>query len=488
MANSCGANNSIKDSSLNKLMQLNDRIINRVNENLNELNFDVEKFVYETLDFEKMVKFYAFYGTTSYHPIFFDFRNSNMAGSYFLGKCQIMRATIYKSDIRGDELKRKGDNIKWIKSATKLPLLDDEIIFIRDSLLYKTLVHNHSHNPESPEEFIIRNTISAHYANIHGSTTVGSFIGAFATVDLMNLHSCLIGEFSYVQAGELFHTEVKPGTVWIRNPAFEVKYIFDKDVLDNYVGVNEYNQPRGEIYDFVRHREKEYERLFEVVTLKCFDASESSSVNRYAVIKGETVIGNNVLVSQRAFIEESTMGDGSNAQENSYIINSHLHGMNVTAHGGKIINSDVGLKTFVGFNSFLYGKSNARIIIGKECIVMPHTIIDSAEKIEIPDRHLIWGFIGSSADLKNNSVSFEDLGKIKGKFQIGKLLFDGSGSSFITAFQERIDHILLVNGAFFENGENRGHAQDGQEISFNILQPYRTGENMGIYPSIRIRP
>ena len=238
---------------MNQLKQLNDRIISRVNANLNELSFDTEKFVSKTLDYDKMLKFYAFYGITSHHPIYFDFKNSNIAGSYFLGKCHVGRSAIYKSDIRGDELKRKGDNIECSKN---IPLVKDEIITIRDSLLYKTLVHSHSHNPESPEEFSIRNTISAHYSNIHGSTIVGCFLGAFATVDLMNLHACVIGEFSYIQAGELFHKKIEPGTVWVKNSDFNLKYRFEKDTLNNYVGVNASYQPKGILYDFVKEREK----------------------------------------------------------------------------------------------------------------------------------------------------------------------------------------------------------------------------------------
>lgn len=473
------------NTKMEQLKQLNDRIISRVNANLNGFRFDTEKFVSGTMDYDKMLKFYAFYGITSHHPIYFNFQNSNIAGSYFLGKCYVGRSTIYKSDIRGDELKRKGDNIDCSKN---IPLIEDEIITIRDSLLYKTLVHSNSHNPESPEEFSIRNTVSAHYSNIHGSTIAGCFLGPFTTVDLMNIHSCIIGEFSYIQVGELFHKKIAPGTIWARTPKFDIKYTFKKEILEKYVGLNESFQPRGILYDFVQEREKEYERLFDVISLTPIEKPASSAVNRYAVIKGKTVIGKNVLVSQRAFLENAKMGDGSNAQENSYIINSELLGMNVTAHGGKIINAEVGLKTFVGFNSFLHGKENAKIEIGEGSIVMPHTIIDSKEPIKIPNYHLIWGYIGSPEDLKNNSVPFSVLEETRGKVKIGEMEFDGNGAAFLNSYKTRINQILLANGSFFQNEENRGHAQNGQNISFNTIQPYRTGKNKGIYPSIQINP
>ncbi len=470
---------------MDPLKQLSDRIISRVNVNLDEFEFDTEKFVVNALDHEKMLKFYAFYGITSHHPIYFHFKNSNIAGSYFLGKCFVGRSAIYKSDIRGDELKRKGDNIRCVKD---IPLVEDEMISIRDSLLYKTLVHSNSHNPESPEEFGIRNTISSHYVNIHGSTLEGCFLGPFATVDLMNLHSCIVGEFSYVQVGELFHRKIDPGTIWLKNPNFEFKFKFNKKILDHFVGVNDKWQPRGIMYDFVKEREIEYERLFEVMNLEPVEAPASSAVNRYAVIQGDTRIGQNVLVAQRAFLDNAIMGDGSNAQENTYIINSDLKGMCITAHGGKIINANIGLNCFVGFNAFLNGKKEARIEIGDNCIVMPHTIIDSDSSIHIPDEHLIWGLIQSQADVKNHTIALDDLAEVRESVTIGKMTFTGKGSVFIEAFKKRLQNILLLNGALYSNGENRGHAQDDQHISFNIIQPYRTGERRGLYPSIRIKP
>jgi carbonic anhydrase/acetyltransferase-like protein (isoleucine patch superfamily) len=276
--------------------------------------------------------------------------------------------------------------------------------------------------------------------------------------------------------------------VWIRSPNFEFKYKFKKEILDNYVGINAFHQPRGIIYDFVKEREQDYEKLFEVMNLESIDAPATSAVNRYAVVNGKAQIGENVLVAQRAFLENANMGDGSNAQENTYIINSHLSGNCITAHGGKIIHSDIGHSTFVGFNSFLNGKPAAPITIGEGCIVMPHTIIDPDVPISIPEEHLIWGFIRSEEDIKTNAIALDDLAEIRDTLKIGRMTFSGLGSVFIDGFKKRLKHILLANGALFHNGENRGHAQDDQNISFNIIQPYPKGELEGLYPSIRIEP
>ncbi len=470
---------------MKNIKMLNEQIIGRTNANLSEFDFDTGVFSKNTIEYDKLDKFYASYGITTHHPINFNFKHSSMAGSYFLGNCYIGRSIVYKSDVRGDELKRKGD---ILDAKNPLPLLKDETIAITYSLLYKTLVHSNSHNPETPEEFTIRNTVSAHYANIHGSTIAGCFLGAFSTVDLMNLHSCIIGEFSYIQTGELFHKKIDPGIVWIKSNDFEFKYNLPANILSKYIGVNRSFQPRGIIYEFVKNFEPEYEEIFKLVNFDGVAAPESSAVNRYSVIKGNTKIGENVLVSQRAYLENAEMGDGSNAQENTYIINSKLTGLNVTAHGGKIINADMGLKIFVGFNSFLYGKEYARLSVGKGCIVMPHTIIDIEKPLSIPDNHLVWGIIQCEEDLRFNSICLDELSKAEDILNIGEMTFKGSGKVFIKSFSDRIGHILEGNGAFFDGENERGHAQDDQNISFNTIQPYNSGENKGIYPSIRIKP
>jgi hypothetical protein len=82
----------------------------------------------------------------------------------------------------------------------------------------------------------------------------------------------------------------------------------------------------------------------------------------------------------------------------------------------------------------------------------------------------------------------DDLAEIMDSLVIGKMKFSGKGSVFIDVFQKRLGQILLANGALFKKGEKRGHAQNDQNISFNIIQPYRTGERKGLYPSIRINP
>ncbi|MCP4667804.1 MAG: transferase, partial [Deltaproteobacteria bacterium] len=201
---------------MKELEHLFDRIVQRVNISLREHEYDVHPFVNDLIPSNKMTKFYAFYGITPQHKLNLQFRHSSLSGSYFLGKCQVTNSLLYKSDIRGDELKKKGDRFQF--GDFDIPMNVDEEIKIYDSFLIKTLVHNNSHDPETLETFLIRDTISTHYANIHGSPIDGSFLGPFSTVDLTTMRDCLIGAFSYIQVGEVSHLNIKPGTVWVRSP------------------------------------------------------------------------------------------------------------------------------------------------------------------------------------------------------------------------------------------------------------------------------
>ncbi len=470
------------------LKQLYDRIVQRVNINLRELDFDITPFIKDLVSLDQMKKFYAFYGITPHHPLNFEFQHSSLAGSYFLGKCRTVNCILYKSDIRGDELKKKGDIVNY--QNFNIQMVQDESIEIQDSILIKTLVHNFSHDPETLEKFFISDTVSTHYANIHGSPTNGSALGPFATVDLTTMNDCVIGTFSYIQAGEINHLKIDPGTVWVRVPGVcNFLYRFPLEKLSQYIYFSDGKLPQGLLMDFVEDRKAAFQNVFEVVNMApSVDVPSSASLDRFAVVKPKTHIDENVLVAQRAFLQNSWLGKGANAQENCYIINSRLEGNNVTAHGAKIIEADLGEDVFVGFNSFLRGRPEDRLTIGKESVVMPHTIIDIRKALRIPEGSLVWGLINDESDLAAHSIRLADLAKVNGHFSKGGMLFEGSGSAFVNAFKERIHHILEANGALFDGKKNRGHAQKNQNISFNTIQPYPEGDLEGMYPTILIQP
>ena len=473
---------------MQKLEKLMERIVRRVNINLRGQEFDAGPFLKPCIPLKKLSEFYAFYGITGHHPLHFHFSQSNLAGSYFLGKCQVDGSILYKSDIRGDELKSRGDSFHY--GGIKMAMDQDESIVISDSLLIKTLVHNKSNDPENPEIFLIKNSAACPFANIHGSPLEGSFLGAFATADLTTLHGCILGHFSYVQVGELWHEKIEPGQIWINQKnVFDFRYQFPQETLKHYIRVRPGEQPQGRFMDFLNSRKEDFRRVFDVVHLDPLPAvPRSASVSRYAVIKPKTRVGANVLIAQRAYVENSILGKGANAQENCFIINSHLGGNDITAHGAKLINTRLAEKVFVGFNSFVHGLPDSPLIVGRGSIIMPHTIIDLEEPVSIPPDHLVWGHISNPESLQTNSISLEDLASKTRLTTIGTMEFAGSGSGFVASFRNRIDHILEANGAYFDGRRNKGHAQKGQNIAFNIIQPYPIGVQKGIYPTINIEP
>ncbi len=466
------------------------KIIQRVNINLRDLGFDVSPFVSRHVDLEQLTKFYAFYGITSDIPLNLKFTHSSLAGSYFLGKCRVTDSLLYKSDIRGDELKRKGCTFQYENYS--IDLTEDEFFDIHTSALIKTLVHNFSHDPESPDSFFIKNTLSLDYANIHGAPCDGCFLGPFATVDLTTMRDCAIGAYAYVQAGEINHLDVQAGTVWVHSPGqCNFFYQFPADKLQYYIHQDEGGKPRGLLVDFINEHKDAFNKVFDAANSdEAVEAPETASLDRYAVVLPDTQICENVLVAQRAYLENSYMGPGSNAQENCFIINSRLQGCDVTAHGAKIIEADLEQNVFVGFNSFLHGKPEGRLAIGNGSIIMPHTIIDCEEPIEIPSETLVWGLITNAEDLENNSITLDDLSLVYTSIQKGDMHFEGRGAAFTDGFKHRISHILEVNGAFFHQHNNnvKGHAQNNRKLSLNSIQPFLFGDLQGVHPDITILP
>jgi len=118
---------------------------------------------------------------------------------------------------------------------------------------------------------------------------------------------------------------------------------------------------------------------------------------------------------------------------------------------------------------------------------MPHTIIDLNEPLKIPAEHVVWGYIRNAKDLETHTISIKKLSKVKKELALGAMKFQGSGSEFVKGFKHRIKHILEANGVFFDGKQNRGHAQKGQDVSFNIIHPYHEGQKKGVYPTIDIR-
>jgi carbonic anhydrase/acetyltransferase-like protein (isoleucine patch superfamily) len=473
---------------MKQLQRILCNVVNRTNINLRRSAIDVGPYVRGAVSLENYAQFYAFYAVSTEHPLFFNFQCSSLAGSYFFGKCDVQHSVMYKCDVRGDELKSlsKGFSV----DGTNVRLHSDEVIRIVDSFLNKTLIHSFSHDPEFPEEFLIKNTVALSYANIHGSPVMGSFLGPFSTIDLCTVQNSVIGAYAYVQVCDLQPSVIEPGRIWIRNKAGdEFIYNYPPEIISKYISVAPNERAKGLFMDFVDNHKRDFERVFGFLYASRPESyAPGSFVSRYAVVKGETSIGENVLVAQRAYLENARLGKGANAQENSYVVDSVLEGYDVTAHGAKIIGSHLGTNVFVGFNSFLRGTPEARLTVGQGAVIVPHTIIDLTEPVTIPPDYVVWGYVTKQADLATQAVSIEDFAKVEGQVNIGGMTFSGNGERFIRAFQHRIHHILQDNGAYYDGKENLGHAQKTKNITYNLIQPYVEGGFKGVYPNMRIFP
>jgi carbonic anhydrase/acetyltransferase-like protein (isoleucine patch superfamily) len=465
------------------------RIAGRVEVNLREFSFSAAPHLAGLPGPDRLRRGHAFFGLTPHHPLDLHLANSALAGSYLIGPCRVESSVVYQSDLRGDELKRAGAHLSW--HGGRSMLYRDERISVRDSCLIRTLVHNFSHDPEDPEEFYVHNTLALPYANIHGSPVEGCFLGPLATLDLTTAHDCLIGAYSYLQTGELHQQKIDPGRVWIRPPeaGFEFDYRYPAGSLEPYVRYTAGREPKGLICEMHQTIHPDLARVMSRAQQKGPAPSPPDGFQScYSVLKGEVDLGQNVLVAQRAYVEDSRLGPGSNAQENCCLIRARLDGRNVTAHGGMIADCRLGERVFVGFNSLLRGREGSPLTVGRDSIVMPHTIVDVAEGTAIPPGSLVWGLIREPADLAECTMPLDELKGFEGELTRGGLKLSGSGGALAEALLGRITHILEANGAFYNGSQGAGHAQEHQSEAYNILQPYPSGPLAGLYPSFRITP
>jgi len=473
---------------MKRLQRILENIISRTNINLRQSGLDVGPYVRNAVSHEDYANLCAFYAVTTEHPLYFDFTCSSLTGSYLLGRCQVQHSVLYKCDVRGDELKSAASD--FCLGDIHLQLHNDECIHIVDSFLHKALIHSYSHDPEFPEEFPIKNTVAMSYANIHGAPVMGSFLGPFCTIDLTTVQNSCIGAYAYVQVSDFQPAVIPAGHIWIRTAVGdEFVYDYDPAVLARYIAVAPGERATGIFAEFMERCEQDFDRIFgQLHTARSDVSAPGSFVSHYAVVKGTTDIGENVLVAQRAYLENAHLGKGANVQENSYVVDAHLEGDDVMAHGAKLIGGRIGRNVFVGFNAFLRGTAQAPLTIGADTVVLPHTIIDLTEPLTLPAGHVVWGYVTRPEDLASQSLAIEDFAKLDGECRLGAMRFSGNGERFIRAFQARVHHILADNGAYFDGSANLGHAQKTKNITYNCMQPYAEGGFKGIYPNMRITP
>jgi carbonic anhydrase/acetyltransferase-like protein (isoleucine patch superfamily) len=459
----------------------------QVEAHLTEFGFSAAPHLSGWLDIDRLRHGRAMLGVTPHHPLDFFAREAALAGSYLLGPCRVIRSVAWQSDLRGDELKRAGDEIPTGSDAR--PLWRNERIHLRHSMLLRTLVHNHNSDPRSPDELGIQDSLALPFANIHGSSAHGCFLGPLATLDLTSARDSCIGAFSYVCTGRLEGQHIAPGRVWLRSPdgEFEFYYRYAPEDLEPYLQHGPGEPPTG-ILD-------EIHRIFRPDLEQALDASPGQTaanqpldgfVSPGSLLKGSVELERNVLVAQRAYLEDCHLGPGSNAQENCCLIRCRLEGEDITAHGGVVWNCRLGSGVFVGFNSLLRGRPESPLTIGDGCIIMPHSILDADQELAIPAHSLVWGLVRGPGDLATQTVSLAELKEISGKTVRGNLRLTGSGEALVNALTERISHILESNGALFDGARRAGHAQLHQGEAHHLFAPLSDVPRAGLFPMIRL--
>lgn len=406
----------------------------------------------------------AYLGQSPARPLKLRVHSSSLDGSYLFGNCRIDGSMLVQCDLRGDELKQAADSS---------PATVDEEMRIKNSLLIQTLVHSCSHDLGSLEQMGIRNTVALPHANIHGASLSGCLLGPMSTVDMTGLYDCVVGAFSYVQGPSLADQVFEPGRVWVcsEEGGFEFDFRHDPDQLHPYFDPIPAGAPTGRIMDLIHEMDRAQSDTFAACGPTTCDPSGASFVSPLAVMRGDVRLDDNVLVAQRSYVRDARLGSGANVQENCCVINARLDGLDVTAHGGKIIGAHLGRKVFVGFNSLVRGGAGRELRLGQGCVVMPHTIIDAREPLEIEAGRLVWGLIRDQADLRENSMLLSDLAKVRGLLEIGGLHFTGNGQAFVSAFEHRIQHILEANGAFYDGERGWGHAQEHTAETLKMVTP-----------------
>jgi UDP-3-O-[3-hydroxymyristoyl] glucosamine N-acyltransferase len=80
-------------------------------------------------------------------------------------------------------------------------------------------------------------------------------------------------------------------------------YRYPTSQLNNYIYFTGGSPPQGVFMDFVEDRKEAFQRVFNVVNIEnSVPVPPNASLDRFAVVKPKTRIGENVLVAQRAFL------------------------------------------------------------------------------------------------------------------------------------------------------------------------------------------
>jgi carbonic anhydrase/acetyltransferase-like protein (isoleucine patch superfamily) len=465
------------------LAQLRRRIIQRLNIALRHLDYDSSVHAPALLLATPDAALPAAYIVSPRHPLDLRCSNAALTGSTFLGSCRIKDSIVSSSIIRGDEL--------------LAPLADDQPttepptsthIDIAGCFLDQTLVFGHSSDPNDPERYVLHNTLALPHCLIQSAPTIGCLLGPVTTLDHTCARSCIIGSYSYIQAGNITRMHIPPGTVWIRKgQRFNFLYRFPPDRLRRYIWHTPGNAPQGMIPEALWQQRQASSHGLDRGNDRLGQAMPASSfLDRQATILATSLIMDNVLVCRHAVLSSTSLGRGCTVLENCLLDHVRCGENAIIGQGAKVFDADIDSMVMVGGNTLLRGRAGSRLNIGTDCIIAPHTIIDSDSPLTVPPAHLVWGLSTDQDELASNSLALEELDRVGCALTRERLYFEGDGSALIKHFTDQRHHLLLNTGAFSDGTRHRGQAQDDQHLSRNTVQPFQFGERQGMYPTMTI--
>ncbi len=332
-------------------------------------------------------------------------------------------------------------NVNNGTKLSKVTVRDDETGYAGIHLTNMTMEDHsmvHCHAPSKTDLAVrIKNSTAQKGALYHGIVGDNVNLGAFGVIDLANATNVTIGCRGYLWQKNVSDTALNDGDVRIKFNDFEFNHTIaggNKDILEKY------NEKQLDI------REKYHSALHEENTCTFLETGEDCHTDDYACLEGEIGVGQNANITPHAVVINSKLGFGSNAQENTILINTVFGDRVIGAHGATILNGKVGDNSLMMFNVYSDNASyGANTVLGANSI---HDFSGLNEKVELEGGRLYFGYATNKEEAIENSVTFDEIKTMPG------------GQDFVEGLVNRMNNsILKGNGADYVPGGEPGLAQ-----------------------------
>ncbi len=329
---------------------------------------------------------------------------------------------------------------------SKVTIRDDETDYAGIHLT-NTKMKDHSmvhcHAPSKTDLAVrITNSKAEKGALYHGIVGDKVNLGAFGVIDLANATNVTVGCRGYLWQKDVSGITLNNGDMLIKFNDFEFAHTIaagDNEIL------NKYNEKQLVL------REKYHSNLHEENTCTFLETGADCHADDYACLEGEIGVGQNANITPHAVVINSKLGFGSNAQENTILVDTVFGDRVIGAHGATILNGNVGDNSLMMFNAYSDNASyGAHVVLGANSI---HDFSGLNEKVELEGGRFYFGYATTKEEAIQNSVTFDEIKAMTG------------GQAFVEALVNRMNNsILKGNGADYIPGGEFGLAQKYNEF------------------------